>query len=51
MSTHTSLDENKSMHLEGRRSVIYALKNVPDHLLVFFMVQYPHGQRFTDEIL
>ena len=35
---YISSDEYKSMHLEGRRSPIYALKNLADHLLVFFIV-------------
>jgi hypothetical protein len=35
---HISLDEYKSMHLEGPRSISYALKNFPDLPVVFFMV-------------
>ena len=38
MSKYITLDELKRMHLEGRRSVIYLLKNLQDLLIDFFVV-------------
>ena len=48
---HISLNEYKSMHLEGPRSTFHALKNLPDLPLVFLIVYRMYVQRFTGEIL
>ena len=48
---HISLDEYKTMHLEGPRSTFYALKYAPDLPLVFFIVYRLYERRFTGEIL
>jgi hypothetical protein len=47
---HISLDEYKSMHLEGPHSTFHALKNLPDLPFVFFIVYRLYDQRFTGEI-